>query len=209
MVKRKRDDGVTVELRKRKKVDLRKKKTAKKWRIYQKKLSNDFVDKFRRIHGGENDCVINAFEMLQYISPNTAAIMRILRPGATLSEDEILKILPIFYQNKSAKFKVLKENLGVSSQEFNEQHSMIRKNHAGIGYIFRVGNDGSRSGHFFVVAKDENGMTYIIDPQIFSRGDNFMGQCPNGDCTKYYERISAKSLNKFGFVTYLREEIRK
>ncbi len=147
--------------------------------------------------------------MLQYISPETAGIMRILRPGMTLNEEEILKILHIFYPNKSAKFKVLKENIGISGEEFNNQHSTIRKNHAGIGYIFRVGKDGSRSGHFFVVAKDKEGGTYIIDPQVFSKDENYMGQCPNGDCTKYYKYISREGYNYFGFVTYLREEIRK
>jgi len=210
MVKRKRDDGISVQLRKKKKGDTQgKKKVSKKWRIYQKQLSDNFVATFRRIHGGKNDCVINAFEMLQYISAETAAIMRILRPGLTLNEDEILKILPLFYPNKSVKFKVLKENLGYSVEEFNKQHSMIRKNHAGIGYIYRIKKDLSHSGHFFVVAKDKDGKTYIIDPQVFKKEENFMGQCPNDDCTKYYKYISKEGYNFFGFVTYLREEIRK
>ncbi len=113
MVKRKRNEGISVQLRKKKKIDPRKKKTAKKWRIYQKQLSDDFITKFRRTHGDKNDCVINAFEMLQYISPETAGIMRILRPGMTLNEEEILKILHIFYPTKSAKFKALKEISGI------------------------------------------------------------------------------------------------
>lgn len=205
MVKRKRDDGISVQLRKKKKIDPREKKVRKKWRIYQKQLSDNFVNKFKRIHGGENDCVINAFEMLQYISPETAAIMRILRPGMTLNEAEILKILAIFYPNKNVRFKVLKENIGYSVEEFNEQHSMIRKNHAAVGYIFRRKKDGSQSGHFFVVAKDKDGKTYIIDPQVFTKEENFMGQCPNDDCTKYYKYISREGYNYFGFVTYLRE----
>ena len=208
MVKRKRDEGNTV-LRKREKTDFQKKKTAKKWRIYQKQLSDDFVNKFRRNHGNSNDCVVNAFEMIGFISSETATIMRILKPNIPLTDDELLKILPVFYPNKSAIFKVSKEKVGHSIQYFNSQHSIIRKNHAGIGYIVRIAKDGSKSGHFFIVAKDKEGKTYIIDPQIFSKRENFMGECPNNDCTQYYKHISGEGINYFGFVTYLRNEIRK
>lgn len=206
MVKRKRDEGVTVKLRKR--TEIKRKKTLKSsWKIYTKRLPDGFISKFKRKNSNPNDCVINALEMLGFLDTVGASMARLAWGGKPIPEENIkiyLKIL--LYPLKKTEFKVTGNNgRGISLERFEEEHSKIRKNHAAIGFVIGKDENGNGTGHFFIVAKDKEGKTYIIDPQIFNKRENFMGQCPNGECTEYYKHISGKGLNTFGFIKYHHE----
>ena len=148
-------------------------------------MSDANIQSFNRLIRSPMDCFINALQLIRILDQRTADIMRISTSGVVGFSQKQIELIFMYTLKKNFNFKRF-YRFDTWQQEITQHMPLSTCVFAG----YRMGmNDGA--GHVFIIAKNNNGIIFYIDPQL-----NTMCNITEPDC-------QAHLINKnFYFILY-------
>jgi len=146
--------------------------------VVQYPISDADLLGFKRIKNSPMDCAINAFQIMNVITPKVGNLLRITSIGTKhgLTESEIAKIFILHtgHNYSFAKISTPEDFAATIEKSLKKEHVCF------AGYTHPGGG-----GHVIVIGRDKDGILVLIDPQ-----QNLYCKLPTASC---FARIAGKS----------------
>jgi hypothetical protein len=128
-------------------------------KIAQFRIHNDNVTSFKRLIKKDNDCVINALQLLNILDARSADIARIFVGDIGVNGKKIEQVFNLVQKSHIWAFKMATKSLREFSSFCN---TVLKPQHA----IFCGYRSQRNSRHVFIIARDLNKNLYYIDAQV-------------------------------------------
>lgn len=115
------------------------------------------LESLKRMNPTENDCVINAFEILGVIDSREAALSRAFHGNKPIGMDKIVETMNAVGYPRQHTFVL------VNDATFADIMDEIKPGNSVFGAITW---EGVRTGHAILLAKGIDKINYVLDPQI-------------------------------------------
>jgi hypothetical protein len=139
--------------------------------LSQFQISDENIEKFRRLFATPTDCVINAMQIIGMLDNLTGNLLRISLPeNTTINSEQIEKIFTL-YTGKFFNF--------TPTNDFLEFSNYLRTNLKSGQVAFAGYTKIDNTSHVFLLGRLDNGTIMYIDPQANAFCDIERPQCAN------------------------------
>lgn len=130
-------------------------------------ISNQQIQKFKRLAKTNNDCVVNTLEVLGILDATGAAVARILVGNNGVKLDQFSNIFKLFFPHDTFTFYTHKTSAFIEDFVFHQ----LKPGYAIVCvYKHSRTNTGNVDSHMFLLGKTLNKKVMYMDPMFGDKG---------------------------------------